>query len=417
MSTQRFVLTVLLIVALLAPGAAASVAEPGAPPAAATSWTTSGSMLFIENAGQWPDGARFQVWGSLLGAGTTWLAKDAIWLVVGGGEWDSGRIGDEEPFSLSPSPQTAIKLTFPGSNPDVRIEPFDPLTTAVSYFIGNNPAQWHPDVPVWGGVRYVNLYPDVDLELSAARARLATRPGADLDAVALRVEGASEATVDGDTLLLSTAAGEVRLPLLTGDELPAARAQVQPRGLEVFEVTAPFAAHSPAPPRPTDDPADLLYSTFLGGSGDDIAYAVVVDETGRTTVAGRTISSDFPTTPGAFDPSYNGGEYYGDAFVARLNAAGSALDYATFLGGSDDDQGYAIAVDSMDRTIVTGRTGSSDFPTTPGAFDPTYNGGYQDAFVIRLNGLAARLTTPPFSVAATTTRAMPSPWTAWTAPL
>jgi hypothetical protein len=61
------------------------------------------------------------------------------------------------------SPQIALKLTFPDSNPDVRIEPFDPVTTTVSYFIGNDPEQWRPAVPVWSGVRYVDLYPGVDM--------------------------------------------------------------------------------------------------------------------------------------------------------------------------------------------------------------------------------------------------------------
>ena len=175
MSTHRVVLAAVLVIALLAPGASQSLAQPAAPQAAAASATASGSMLFIENAGQWPpspssgQAPRFQIWGSPLGAGTTWLAEDAIWLVVGGGEREREREGDKEIFSLSHSrpltlsPQTAIKLTFPGSNPDVHIEPFDPLTTTVSYFLGNDLEQWHPSVPVYGGVRYVDLYPGVDL--------------------------------------------------------------------------------------------------------------------------------------------------------------------------------------------------------------------------------------------------------------
>ncbi|MCB9155391.1 MAG: SBBP repeat-containing protein, partial [Caldilineae bacterium] len=285
-------------------------------------------------------------------------------------------------------PLTALKLTFPGSNPDVRIEPFDPLTTTVSYFIGNDPDQWHPAVPVWAGVRYVDLYPGIDLEIGAAGARLAARPGADLDAITLRVEGSGATALDGDALRLSTAAGEMRLPLLRGAALPATDAHVWPRGPEVFEISAPFAAHSPAPRAPADDPADLLYSTFLGGSGDDEGYAVAVDETGRATVTGVTYSSDFPTTPGAFDPTKNGDS---DTFVAGLNAAGSMLDYATFLGGSSDDFGYGVAVNGTGDATVTGWTFSSDFPTTPGAFDPSYNGFGFHAFVARLNAAGSGL--------------------------
>jgi hypothetical protein len=92
---------------------------------------------------------------------------------------------------------------------------------------------------------------------------------------------------------------------------------------------------------------------------------------------GHTTSSGFPTTPGAFDTSFNGGGpyYYGDAFVTKLNASGSALVYSTFLGGTDDDRATAISVDSAGAAYVAGGTASSDFPTTSGAFDTSFNGG------------------------------------------
>ena len=118
----------------------------------------------------------------------------------------------------TPRKATNIKLSFVGANPHPRLEPFDRLDTVVSYFIGNEPEKWRPDVPVWGGVRYVDLYPGVDLEITSEGGqmvqRLAARPGADLSAVRLRVEGADAVTVDGDALRLTTAAGEVALPLL-----------------------------------------------------------------------------------------------------------------------------------------------------------------------------------------------------------
>ena len=134
----------------------------------------------------------------------------------------------------------------------------------------------------------------------------------------------------------------------------------------------------------------LDYATYLGGSGSDGGYALALDAAGRATVTGETASSDFPTTPGAFDTSYNGGYPYGDAFVVRINAAGSALDYATFLGGSSSDGGYDLALDAAGRATVTGYTDSSDFPTTPGAFDPSFN-GYKDAFVVRLDAAGRTL--------------------------
>jgi hypothetical protein len=133
--------------------------------------------------------------------------------------------------------------------------------------------------------------------------------------------------------------------------------------------------------------SELAYATFLGGSGEDYSLAIAVDGTGSVYVTGGTGSSDFPTTPGAFDRSHNGGR---DAFVAKLNPAGSALAYATFLGGSADDRGTAIAVDGAGSAYVTGDTGSSDFPTTPGAFDRSYHGS-GDAFMVKLNPAGSAL--------------------------
>ena len=100
-----------------------------------------------------------------------------------------------------------------------------------------------------------------------------------------------------------------------------------------------------------------------------------MDTRGRAFVTGetlgQTLSFDFPTTPGAFDTTFNGAN---EAFVTKLNASGSALAYSTFLGGTGADRGRGIAV-REGRAFVTGQTLSADYPTTPGVFDTTFNGG------------------------------------------
>lgn len=152
-------------------------------------------------------------------------------------------------------------------------------------------------------------------------------------------------------------------------------------GEEVFEIAAPFTSEStPMFAATPAEASDLLYATFLGGSDLDSGRGIAVDSSGHAYVTGRTFSSDFPTTPGAFDTKHNG--IY-DAFVVKLNPTGTALIYATFLGGSHYDYGYDIAVDSSGHAYVTGEAGSSDFPTTPGAFDTTYN-NWGGAFVVKL---------------------------------
>ncbi len=312
-------------------------------------------MLFIENAGQWPEAARFQVWGPPLGAGTTWLAEDAIWLVVGGAEQESGSMGDEEAFSpsptppLTPSPQTAIKLTFPGSNPNVRIEPFDPLTTTVSYFIGNDPDQWHPAVPVCSGVRYADLYPGVDLVMGGRDEawQLEATPDVPVEQVRVQIEGADIAMLNGTALIMAMDSGSLSMTLPFAPFAYKAFGVSHQGKSRRLTVQSFLDAHYPT--HPADDPADLLYSTFLGGAESDESYAIATDATDHVYLTGGTWSSNFPITPGAFQTGHNGGNC--DAFVARLNATGSGLDYATFLGGSGSDIGYATAVDGTGQRL------------------------------------------------------------------
>jgi hypothetical protein len=128
----------------------------------------------------------------------------------------------------------------------------------------------------------------------------------------------------------------------------------------------------------------LVYSTFLGGNGVDQGFGIALNAANEAFVTGYC-SLGFPTTPGAFDVSFNGAA---DAFVARLNATGSGLVYSTFLGGSYVDYAKAIAVNAAGEAFVTGRAldGDVDFPTTGGAFDTTHNGTGWNTFVSRVNG-------------------------------
>ncbi len=129
----------------------------------------------------------------------------------------------------------------------------------------------------------------------------------------------------------------------------------------------------------------LIYSTYLGGSLEELATAIALDSSGKVYLTGYTLSVDFPVTSGAFDTSYNGGG--SDAFVVKLTPSGNTLIYGTYLGstGGTGDVGFGIAADSSGNAYVTGRATAGDFPTTPAAFDSSYNGVSRDAFVTKLN--------------------------------
>ncbi len=141
----------------------------------------------------------------------------------------------------------------------------------------------------------------------------------------------------------------------------------------------------------------LIYSTYLGGNPPgqalgQLAGGIAIDASGDAYVAGYTNSTSFPTTPGAFQTTCTGcGISSDDAFVSELNPSGSALVYSTYLGGSSGTNGGAIVLDSAGDAYLTGSTVSTDFPTTPGAFQTTCGSLCVDIFVTELNPTGSAL--------------------------
>ncbi len=368
---------------------------------------SSAGLLFVENVGQFEAQARFVVRGA---QGSLFLAEDALWWSI------LAKPAEQEPALTPPEagarpepaesrPGVNLKLSFPGANPHPKLEPFNRQETKVSYFTGNDSSQWQADVPVWGGVRYVELYPGIDLELTGENGQLVQRlvvrnpasgqaadglSAAAANEVRLQVEGADAVSLGGDRLRLKTAIGDLALPLL--EQVAADGAPVAPAGQPVQtgqdEIVAPFASgveatggEIEAMAETGEDVLALSYSFLGGGMSVDEGDAIAVDAAGNAYVMGYTTSTDLPSAPGAFDTSLTGGS---DAFVAKVNPTGTGLVYGTFLGGSSYDGGFAIAVDAAGNAYMTGYTASSDFPTTSGAFDTGYNGN-GDAFVTKMN--------------------------------
>jgi hypothetical protein len=286
----------------------------------------------------------------------------------------------------------ALALRFLGASP-AAIEGRRPGTDRVNYLLGNDPTKWHSDLPTYGQVVYRNLWPGVDLVFRGAQGRLrydfVLRPGAKVADIRLAYRGTGALSLDR--------AGNLRIPTPLGvlrDERPVSYQQIGGRRVPVasrFSLAGrhsfglALGAYNPRYPLVIDP--GLVYSTFLGGTGTDQGFAIAVDSGGAAYVTGRTGSTNFPTTVGAVDTGHNGGD---DVFVSKLNAAGSALVYSTFLGGSGSDMGHGIAVDAGGAAYVTG-TAASGFPTTTGAFQTTYGGGTSDAFVSKLNAAGSML--------------------------
>src|SRR5215831_10482860 len=302
-----------------------------------------------------------------------------------------------------------LGLRFLGANPLPTVTGAERAPGNVNYLHGNDPADWHTDVPTYAQVVYHDLWPGVDLSLREKNGALTyefrVRPGARIEDIRLAYRGANGIALDRTGgLQIETAVGTmqdsapesyqeiggVRVPvdsnyLLLGSNMPEAYG---------FQVGANYRADQDL----IIDPG-VQFSTFLGGSSDETPAGIAVDAAGNSYVVGTTQSPDYPTTVGAFSRA---GAVSGvtDVFVAKINPTGTALVYSTFLGGSDFDTGRAIAIDSAGNAYVAGSTKSNNFPTTRNSFDPTFNipGNCPrcgidntDAFVTKLNPTGSRL--------------------------
>jgi hypothetical protein len=239
--------------------------------------------------------------------------------------------------------------------------------------------------PGYAFVTCRDVAPGVDVDLrgddGALRFDVRVASGASLESFSARIDGAESVRTSKDGgLVASTKAGDVRFGAPTAYEFPSdAEARVLPCRF-VLRDDARFGfevdGRDPAAPLVVDPV--LSYASYGGGGGFDAAYAVATAGPSEAYVVGETASSDFPLTPGAFDPALVGF----DAFLFKVDYAGSAIVFATYLGGSGDERATGVAVAPDGSIYVCGRTDSADFPTTPGALASALQGG-RDAFVCR----------------------------------
>ena len=275
------------------------------------------------------------------------------------------------------------------------------LPGVVNYLRGEQ-ANWITGVPTFARVRYTDVYPSTDLVYYGNHAQLeydfVLRAGADPRAIAMKIDGASVlVTEDGSLELRGPGGSVVWHKPVAYQERDGKRLPVK-AWYEVKEDVVRFGVGAYDRRRElVIDPA-LAYSTYLGGSGGEVANGIAVDASGNAYIAGDTLSPDFPTTSGAYDRTcgtdgkcdLNSDGYVRDAFVTKLNSSGTALVYSTYLGGSDYDSARGVAVDGSGNAVVVGETLSTDFATS--TLGPAASGNNTGAaFAVKLNSTGSGL--------------------------
>lgn len=315
---------------------------------------------------------------------------DRVKFLSRGNGYDFFLTSNEAVFSLTvpetPSQQDVLRMKPVAANPSPRVTGLDELPGKSNYLLGNDPKQWHTNVTNYGKVKYENVYQGIDIVYYGNQQELeydfVVAAGANPAAIKLSFDGTESIEIDGrGDLVLRTRHGKVhqRTPLIY-QETGGQKHQIAGKYVKIGSDQVGFEIGDYDNSLPLVIDPLLVYSTYLGGSAFDEVTAIATDQAGNVYVVGGTNSPNFPTTPGSFQPVFNGG----DPFVLKLDPSGSVVLYSTYLGGSGGEGIVGVAVDSSGNAYLVGNTNSSNFPVTPGAFDFIGDPAI-DAFVAKLN--------------------------------
>ena len=292
------------------------------------------------------------------------------------------------------SSSASIRMRMIGANPSPEVSGVDEMVGKVNYLVGREPRKWHTHIPTYAQVRYRGVYPGIDLVYYGRQQHLEydfiVAPQVDPHVITLGFEGLQGLSVDPKTgdLVLTVNDGEIRMakPYVyqenQGIKQPIAGAYVVKGKRQVGFQVAEYDHGRPL----VIDPV-LAFSTFLGGSLGDEAHSVVLDSESNVYMIGGVSSTNFPMMNAAFGTNTGGF----DAFVTKMDPTGTILLYSTYLGGSNDEFGYGIALDASNNVYVSGLTSSTDFPVTTGGIQPSFGGGLSDAFVAKLDATGSTL--------------------------
>jgi gliding motility-associated-like protein len=378
----------------------------------------SSAFEFTENKGQWDKQVRFK---GEVGAGAFYLQKNGFTVVQhngddlnnffrrhhkvdaqGGGGGGISRPDrgpnskPEKPGTRQPAPtgplirSHAYRVQFLGGDENSVVVPDKQVQTNTSYFIGNDPSKWAVNVSVYQAIVYKNIYPNIDIRYYSEYGRLKydliVHPGGEVSNIAMKYEGADKLSVKNNELIIKTSVGELKelypytyqFDMTTGKKEVACNYELVDKNTVKFRV-ANYSKTSTLVIDPT-----LVFCSFTGSPANQYGYTATPGPDGSLYSGGIVFGSGFPTTPGAYQTGYVGGDDVGtlggiDMGIFKFTPDGRR-SYATYLGGNRNDYPHSLIVDGQGNLVVMGKTYSSNWP---GAVRGT--GGGADIAVAKLN--------------------------------
>lgn len=347
------------------------------------------SLEFIENKGQWDGPFAYQaatdkevVFLQKTGFTYTVSDKNNVEYVQ---KLKEGTLKDGTVFKFH-----TYKVHFLGANEDVAITPSKIENHYYNYFLGSDESKWKSGIHPSRALDYEGLYPGIDMHLSSENQSLKyefiVSEKADVSRIKIKYEGQEKLSVKSGNLIIRTSVGEVKelkpyaYQLENGEKKEVAcEYKIENGDIVTYSFPKGYDPSSLLVIDPT-----IVFATFTGASADNWGFTATYDDSGNFYAGGIVHyiipSNSFPTSLGAYQTVYAGGsastgsQYPCDMVLFKYNATGTAYMFATFLGGSDNDQPHSLIVDTAHNLLVAGRTYSSNFPTTTGAYDVTHNG-------------------------------------------
>jgi uncharacterized protein (TIGR03437 family) len=287
-----------------------------------------------------------------------------------------------------------LKMTLAGANTPRSVTGFEPSSARSHYFHGNDPRHWRTNVASFARVKYKGVYPGIDLVWYGNQQNLEydflIAPGANADLIRLAFAGTEKIEIDRQGNLKLTANGgelQLRKPQ-AWQEVGGLRRDVTCSYRLGKNRQVEFQLGSYDTARELVIDPVLTYSSLIGGANSDNGFDVAVDAQGAAYVTGRTFSTDFPVVNPLQGASAKPDT--DEVFVTKINPAGSAIVYSTYLGGDGNDTGTSIALDAAGSAYICGYTDSTNFPTTAGAPQRS-KAGLVDAFVAKLSPAGSAL--------------------------
>lgn len=314
--------------------------------------------------------------------------------------WNTGKGTWQAATIRNPQPEM-IKLTYLGTNKNPEIIAEDQLEGKINYLLGSNPETWKTNIPTYRTVVYREVYKNIDMRFYGNSRQIeydiVVKPGANPSCVQLAYEGIRglQLAKEGDLEIILEEGKCIQKKPYIYQEIEGKKIEVEGRfeikeskikskniksKVKNLQFIYGFRVASYDKRYPLVIDPILVYSTYLGGSGEDVGNGITIDTSGNVYVTGVTGSNNFPADTTLFGS--NAGDT--DAFVTKLSASGSLI-YSTYLGGSSTDGGEGIAVDTSENVYITGFTISPDFPAPIASAPFRSHAGDFDAFVTKLD--------------------------------